>query len=893
MAANGVSRSIDSMMTAHSIGAAQGGGYARYLESKTVEPERGDYYLTPTGEPVQSPGRWLASEETLAMLGIGPDRAVVGGDFIALMDGRHPVSGEWLRPVGAGGRRAAGIDVTLSAPKSVSVAWALADPKQRQMIEQAHASAVEQAMGYLRDEVAVVRRRVDGVVVEEHARDLIAAEYRHTTARGASGAETPDPQLHSHVVITGVVRDDGQVAAVASRPVFRAAREVGAYYRTALAWELHEQGYAIEQATGRHGRYFELAGVPHSLLESFSQRSREVAQAAEKFRARYGRAPERAELDRVKLENRRAKELTTRGDLERAWHETAREHRFGARDLAALPDASAQLRLTAPLADRVEERLTERAATFEPREFRATVLEQAAGELQPEHARRAGQEMIRERLVLPLEGGLMTTLAVRAKEQTIERAVEALAQPANHDVGDHARAHAGLAVREQLGASLSGEQLAALHVLTGPERCAVLIGQAGTGKGVVIDAAARAEQYAGRDTLGVAIAGSTAERLGLDSPALHGRTLTLDALVARAERGSLQIGANTTVFYDEAGMSDTDRLQRFTTLIERTGAKGVLIGDPAQLPSIGAGGMFDRLTDLAPTAELATIHRTLDPEEQKAWAALRRGDSEYALAHYARRGQLHLSDTRDQAAEATVQLWAGFLPRHDPSELIILSDASNVEVERLNARAQHLRGELGQLGDLEVQHPDLPYGFREQDRVIFAEQHRPPGQPRVENGALGHVSHLARDGTLSVTLDGSGRRIDLVDEELTHVRLAYAQHISKQQGATVTNAFALTGGWQTSRETSYVEATRARDGCEWFIARDDLGAEGCDESRIKDLAVRMSRSQSQVASLDYDEHAETHLYMTPEVEHTRLLPPMLPRVANPDRIYDIETGVAR
>ena len=553
----------------------------------------------------------------------------------------------------------------------------------------------------------------------------------------------------------------------------------------------------------------------------------------------------------------------------------------------------AQLQLTAALADRVEERLVERAATFEPREFRATVLEQAAGELAPEQARHAGREMVRDRLVLPLEGGLMTTLSVRAKEEAIENTVEALAKSGAHDVGEHARAHARLAIQERLGAPLDGEQLAALYALTGPERCAVLIGQAGTGKGVVIDAAARAEQYAGRDTLGVAIAGSTAERLGIDSPALHGQTLTLDALIARAERGTLRLDRHTTVFYDEAGMSDTDRLQRFTTLIERSGAKAVLIGDPAQLPSIGAGGMFNRLTELAPTAELYSIHRTQDVDEQKAWAALRRGDSEYALAHYATRGQLHLSDTRDQAAEATVQLWAGFLPRHDPSELIILSDASNVEVERLNARAQHLRGELGQLGDLEVQHPEVPYGFREQDRVIFAEQHRPAGQPRVENGALGSVSHLAEDGTLSVILDGSGRRIDLVDDDLTHVRLAYAQHISKQQGATVTRAFALTGGWQTSRETSYVEATRARDGCEWFIAREDLGDEGCDVSRIKDLAVRMGRSRSQAASLDYDVNAEPDTGMTTEVEHTRLLPPMLARVANPDRMYDMETGITR
>jgi hypothetical protein len=45
------------MMTAASIGAAKSGGYARYLESKTVTPERGDYYLSPEGEPTQAPGR--------------------------------------------------------------------------------------------------------------------------------------------------------------------------------------------------------------------------------------------------------------------------------------------------------------------------------------------------------------------------------------------------------------------------------------------------------------------------------------------------------------------------------------------------------------------------------------------------------------------------------------------------------------------------------------------------------------------------------------------------------------------------------------------------------------------------------------------------------------------
>ena len=181
----------------------------------------------------------------------------------------------------------------------------------------------------MREHVPVVRRRYGGEVVEEPAKDLIAVEYRHTTARGVSGASAPDPQLHSHVVITSAIRDDDRIVAVASRPVFRAAGEVGAFYRSALAEELAQEGYRIDQGTGQDGKYFEIAGVPEELREAFSGRSREVARAADRFRARYGRAPERGELRNLALENRRAKQLTTRSDLENAWRETASQYDFG------------------------------------------------------------------------------------------------------------------------------------------------------------------------------------------------------------------------------------------------------------------------------------------------------------------------------------------------------------------------------------------------------------------------------------------------------------------------------------------------------------------------------------------------------------------------------------
>jgi hypothetical protein len=336
-----------------------------------------------------------------------------------------------------------------------------------------------------------------------------------------------------------------------------------------------------------------------------------------------------------------------------------------------------------------------------------------------------------------------------------------LAQAAGRDVGDDARAQATRESAERIAGHLSPEQDRALRIVTGPERVAVLVGPAGTGKGVVIDTAARAEQLAGRDTIGVAVSGSTAEGLGADSPALAERTLTLNALVARANIGTVPVGRNTTVFFDEAGMADHKRLDALTELVEHAGAKLIAVGDGKQLPSIGPGGMFDRIADHAPVAALADIHRTHDPHERKAWAALRAGEPERAMAHYQARGQLYFADTREEAGEAAVQRWASLTEHHDIRQVALIADASNQEIDRLNARAQHLRVERGELGPREIPLPHLHYGLREGDLIAFTAQHRPPGQARVENGARGQVTHINEHGGLTLTLDGSGRQVGL------------------------------------------------------------------------------------------------------------------------------------
>ena len=106
---------------------------------------------------------------------------------------------------------------------------------------------------------------------------------------------------------------------------------------------------------------------------------------------------------------------------------------------------------------------------------------------------------------------------------------------------------------------------------------------------------------------------------------------------------------------------------------------------------------------------------------------------------------------------------------------------------------------------------------------------------------------------MTVALDGSERDVNLTGEDLESLRLGYAQHVYRQQGATVERSVVVTGGWQTSKESAYVQASRARQGTEWFLARDELGLQGQDERRVTSLANKMRNSRAHTPSLAHPE----------------------------------------
>lgn len=179
-------------------------------------------------------------------------------------------------------------------------------------------------------------------------------------------------------------------------------------------------------------------------------------------------------------------------------------------------------------------------------------------------------------------------------------------------------------------------------------------------------------------------------------------------------------------------------------------------------------------------------------------------------------------------------------------------DGNSTEIARANARIQQLRADRGELGELAVAHPDptLPYQLREGARVSFVASHPVAHEARVENGVSGEI--LAADpevDAVMVGLDGSGREVPVVGEDLARLRLGYAHHVMRFQGATVTRAIGVTGGWQTSQQSTYVLGSRARERTDWYANRDDLGAEGTDVTRVERLADLQRRSAAQLPSI--------------------------------------------
>ena len=181
-----------------------------------------------------------------------------------------------------------------------------------------------------------------------------------------------------------------------------------------------------------------------------------------------------------------------------------------------------------------------------------------------------------------------------------------------------------------------------------------------------------------------------------------------------------------------------------------------LLGDPAQLSSVEAGGALRLLESEVGAAHLDHLHRFRDPAEATATLGLRRGDPA-ALEFYDANDRIR-SGNRDAMLETAYEAWAADVRDGRTSVLVA---ATGTDVAALNARARTERIEVGQVT---VEGVDLRDGNRAgvgdwvvtRNNVRGLTCHR--GRDWVKNGDTWTVVRHHRDGSLTVThLDHRGK----------------------------------------------------------------------------------------------------------------------------------------
>lgn len=217
-------------------------------------------------------------------------------------------------------------DLCFSAPKSVSVMWAVGPSYLRKAIDDAFDAAVKQTLDWFSSKIPLCRRGRGGR--QEKLAELVVAMFDHSTSRVTQNGDW-QPNRHRHCVVANSAFADGRWSAVNSRRLHEWARTLGPMFRAILATELMARldislDRPIDEA-GRRASWFEISGVSPELCERWSSRRHEIEELLAGD-ASLGSASDATARERANLLTRKAKSLMPpRSELLSRWKEVAKQ----------------------------------------------------------------------------------------------------------------------------------------------------------------------------------------------------------------------------------------------------------------------------------------------------------------------------------------------------------------------------------------------------------------------------------------------------------------------------------------------------------------------------------------------------------------------------------------
>ena len=564
-----------------------------------------------------------------------------------------------------------GVDVTFSAPKSVSLeALVYAAPKTGTRVVRAHDEAVRATLAFIETELLQTRsyERETGRRPRVRADGMAAATFRHLASRNL------DPQLHTHAVIVNMTRGrDGDWRSAEFTAVERSKLLIGAYYRHELRARLEEIGYATVPTLVGRMPGFEIAGYRRPTLVAFSTRRRELL---DYMRERgWENTPARAQ--QAALYTRQRKAEPDRRVLHETWRERAREigharDRDVARGRDGVGAASLQreprdLPSALSVVRRAVEHLEERRTVFSANDLRAWALAHGGGRHSLEELDAGIAQLRRDGHLIEAKARRADLAFVTDRARAAERDIIS-GMRAGLDAGQGLSPPAAVEAGLDAAGLNEGQRDAARAILLSPHRTVGVQGHAGSGKTTMLRAV---RELAGeRRIVGLAPSASAVHVLAGEAD-LPARTLqgflaryrdVGDAIASpeRTEEARRTLGGAVLIL-DEASMVGTMQMRALTRIAENTDvARLALIGDRRQLRSVEAGQPFGLLQDAGmPTARMDEVVRQRDADLKAAVLHMVADEPRMAVEEL---GNGVLETDSDELGRKAAQLWLDLDP---------------------------------------------------------------------------------------------------------------------------------------------------------------------------------------------------------------------------------------
>jgi len=359
----------------------------------------------------------------------------------------------------------------------------------------------------------------------------------------------------------------------------------------------------------------------------------------------------------------------------------------------------------------------------------------------------------------------------------------------------------------KMNTRLSPEQEEALRHAGGKAGLLVITGLPGTGKTSVCKAILDLYDRGGMEYRLCAPTGRAAERLGeatgRTAKTIHRLLGYNGTAIEHGKRNRLECDA---ILVDESSMVD---IGLFNSLLEavRKGTRIVLIGDTAQLPSVGPGNV---LCDVIASG-CATVVRLKTIFRQAASSPIVLG------AHRINAGELpefrgdftFEESAQERLTERLRCLMPGLVSRYGDVQVLCPMNKGAVGIGNINRVLQDTLNPRG-ADKMEIERGFLR--LRTGDRIIQLKNNY---NKDVYNGTIGIVRDIdKKDEKLHADFDGKAVEYDF--DELDEIRLAYCISIHKSQGSEfrcVVLCLVNSHYIMLRRKLIYTAVTRARERC--------------------------------------------------------------------------------